>query len=407
MKKNYILLVVVLISVKSYCQKEERLNTQYSNFLSKSYYNVNLGGLFYPFSNDNLPVGYETSSFSKNSFSGRILLGYKLYPNLAAQFGVMRPASWFKYDDINNIGYDRSVWINVWSLSLKKNFNITNQFSVFAEVGIANVTRRGFLINDEIIYPDAHFGSLLYGIGTNYKLSEKWRLSLNGVFIPTSKKNNQPSISQASVGFEYHLQQIPKEKAIEYAHNTSYFFPKNIIQFSYGNSGIGFGVNKFLSMNLTVGNFESFGIPVFWFGEVKTTHSFSVTYQRTAFRTEKLFSLDWGVSVTGFQSQLKKENVFAFSIFPVIRFYLLRRKGFDIYTNYSIIGPTYITKKNIDGFNSGPNAIYQDIMGLGVFFGKKRKYNFEFRIMHYSNGNIFPKNAGVAIPIQFTFGKTF
>jgi len=46
-------------------------------------------------------------------------------------------------------------------------------------------------------------------------------------------------------------------------------------------------------------------------------------------------------------------------------------------------------------------------MGLGVFFGKKRAYNLELRIMHYSNGNIFPQNSGVAIPIQFTFGKTF
>ena len=46
-------------------------------------------------------------------------------------------------------------------------------------------------------------------------------------------------------------------------------------------------------------------------------------------------------------------------------------------------------------------------MGFGIFFGKQRKYNFEMRIMHYSNGNIFTDNAGVAIPIQFTLGKTF
>ncbi|MDB4205085.1 acyloxyacyl hydrolase [Polaribacter sp.] len=46
-------------------------------------------------------------------------------------------------------------------------------------------------------------------------------------------------------------------------------------------------------------------------------------------------------------------------------------------------------------------------INLEFFFGKKRAYNVELRIMHYSNGNIFLQNSGVAIPIQFTFGKTF
>ena len=138
-------------------------------------------------------------------------------------------------------------------------------------------------------------------------------------------------------------------------------------------------------MSLKVGNFESFGIPVFWVGQVKAKHAFSITYQRLIYRSEKVFSLDWGASVTAFQSELTSENVMAFSIFPVLRFYLLRKKEFDFYANYSLIGPTYITKSNIDGFESGPKITYQDTMGFGVFFGKDRKYNFELRIMHYSN----------------------
>jgi len=85
----------------------------------------------------------------------------------------------------------------------------------------------------------------------------------------------------------------------------------------------------------------------------------------------------------------------------------MRRNSFDMYTNYSLIGPTYLTKSNIDNLETGPKITYQDTMGLGVFFGKKRAYNAELRIMHYSNGNIFTKNSGVAIPIQFTIGKTF
>ena len=70
----------------------------------------------------------------------------------------------------------------------------------------------------------------------------------------------------------------------------------------------------------------------------------------------------------------------------------MRRKGFDMYTNYSLIGPTLLTKDNLDILNAGPKINYQDMMGLGIFFGKKRRYNAELRIMHYSNGNIFPQN---------------
>jgi len=406
MLKRVLLVLLLIISFfRVVGQKKENPKTQFTNFLANSYYSLNFGGIFYPFSNDNLIEGYQTETFSRNWFSGRLLLGHKLSEEVSVQFGTMRPASWFKYDNINNIGYENSVWINAWSLSLKRDFTISDKTSIYAEAGIANVTRVGFSIGNNVVYDDAHFASLIYGFGVQYWLSKKWRLSANTTFIPKSETYNQPSISQASLGFEYHLQQVDDKTANDYA-NNQFFFPKNIFQISYGTGAIGYGMNEFFSMNMNVGNFQSFGVPVFWLGDIKAQHSVSLTYQRLIYRSEKIFSLDWGVSTTYFQTA-GKEDVFAFSIFPVLRFYLLRRKGYDFYTNYSIIGPTYITKSIMDNFDSGTNVTYQDTMGFGVFFGKNRKYNAELRIMHYSNGNIFSDNAGVAVPIQFTFGKTF
>lgn len=403
--KKCIFWSILFFTLIQFGQEDKKSKTKFTNFLAKSYYSINFGGIFYPFSNDNLQPGYATETFSRNWFSGRFLLGYKITDNLSAQFGTMRPASWFKYDNVNNIGYDRSVWINAWSLSLKNDFNINSKTSVYAEAGVANLTRIGFSIDDKVVYEDGHYASLIYSFGVQYWLSNKWRLTASGTFLPKSDKYNQPSISQANLGFEYHLQQVDDKTAEEYATNK-YFFPNNILQVSYGNGGIGFGMNEFFSMNMQLGNFESFGIPVFWLGDVKAQHALSITYQRLIYRSEKIFSLDWGASATYFQSR-GGENVFAFSIFPVLRFYLLRRNSFDFYTNYSIIGPTYITQSSIDNFDTGTNVTYQDTMGFGVFFGKDRKYNFEMRIMHYSNGNIFVNNSGVAVPIQFTFGKTF
>lgn len=408
--KYKILFLFVFLSVTIMVGQEDesKKDFTYSNsqFFTKTYYGANFGLINYPFTNDNLKDGFASDEVSKNRFSGRFLLGYKLSENLGLQYGVMRPANWFQYDNINNIGYKQSVWINVWSLSFKKSFRFSEKLSAFAELGYSNVTRVGFDINGEQIYSDAHFGSEILGAGLQYHLNDKWRLSLSGVYIPESKTHNQPTISQVTAGFEYHIQTLDDQKLEEY--NTSgYFFPKNLIQISYGNGEIGYGVNRFFSMNTKIGNAESVGIPVFWHGDVKAQHSFSVTYQRTVFRTHKTFSFDWGASVTAFQTELTKQNVLAFSIFPEIRFFLMRRKGFDLYTNYSIIGPTYLTVKDIDGIKTGPRMTYQDKMGLGMFFGKQRKYNFELRIMHYSNGNYFVDNAGVAVPLQFTFGRTF
>ena len=93
----------------------------------------------------------------------------KVLTDLAIQFGTLWPASWFKYDDVNGIGYERSVWLNAWSLSLKRNIQLHEKVSVFNEAGIANVTRIGFSINDKITYSDAHFASLIYCLGLNYK----------------------------------------------------------------------------------------------------------------------------------------------------------------------------------------------------------------------------------------------
>ena len=84
-------------------QEKSDPKTQPTNFLSKSYYSINFGGIFYPFSNQNLIDGYTTETFSRNYFSGRMLLGYKIQPDLAVQFGTIRPAEWFKYDNVNNI----------------------------------------------------------------------------------------------------------------------------------------------------------------------------------------------------------------------------------------------------------------------------------------------------------------
>jgi hypothetical protein len=46
-------------------------------------------------------------------------------------------------------------------------------------------------------------------------------------------------------------------------------------------------------------------------------------------------------------------------------------------------------------------------MGLGAFIGHRKKTKAEIRISHYSNGNLFPQNAGVTVPLTVIVGRSF
>ena len=74
---------------------------------------------------------------------------------------------------------------------------------------------------------------------------------------------------------------------------------------------------------------------------------------------------------------------------------------------YSIAGPSFISKTVIDDEDIGKKFTFQDNMGLGFFLGENRNYNLEFKIGHYSNGNIFEQNPGVKIPFSLNVGYAF
>ena len=100
-------------------------------------------------------------------------------------------------------------------------------------------------------------------------------------------------------------------------------------------------------------------------------------------------------------------GVFTLSLFPVFRFTAIHSKAMDTYFNYSLAGPAFISRSTIDGRETGRKFTFFDYMGIGAFFGKDRRLNTEIDIMHFSNDNIYPVNAGLKIPLTFSLGYTF
>jgi hypothetical protein len=91
----------------------------------------------------------------------------------------------------------------------------------------------------------------------------------------------------------------------------------------------------------------------------------------------------------------------------MFRLFFLRSQPADLYFNYSLAGPTFISQSVIDSHDTGARFTFQDFMGIGTLLGRDHRFNAEIGIKHYSNGNLFTSNASVKVPLTFSIGYTF
>lgn len=380
---------------------------QIPKILSNAFFEINIGSINYDFGQKNMEPGYNLESVKIPHAAVRLVLfGYEFNKYLAAQINYMRPVKWAHYD-YNGINTGEGhVWMNVGSITLKPQLPIGNKFSVYGEGGLAIITRHG--LNDilgKAVVADAQYATFLLGGGIRYHVNENWRLQITSVWSPEQKSVKQPATSYVAAGFSYKLKPFPKEK-LDKAVKRGYIWPKQFVQIGYSTNIFGYSINNFLADERH---------PFFWGGEAEVRQGLTITYQHNIFHAPKVFSLDIGASTSVWQSKgqglhLSNPNrgsFFTLSIFPVTRFNYLHTKILDAYFFYSVAGPTYISQKMIDGRDMGGYFTFQDNMGTGIFTGERRNINAEIRIGHYSNGNIYPSNDSVKIPLTFLLGWTF
>lgn len=174
--------------------------------------------------------------------------------------------------------------------------------------------------------------------------------------------------------------------------------PKQWVQIGYTSNILGYKVNNFLVDNT---------IRVFWGGRVHVKQGASINYQRNIVNFAKILSFDCGFNASWWQSIGDKENFYTISIFPALRFNILRTKYVDGYLYYAVGGPSYISKTKMDNYDLGSKFTFMDNLGLGFFLGENHNYNIEIRIGHYSNANLFMPNQGVKVPLSLNLGYAF
>ena len=374
--------------------------------LRNAYFGVSVGSINYDFAAMPFPAppGYSLRNIVVNHPAVRLVLyGYEFNKYLSAQLTYMRPVSWvfYYYDRGAEMNARSSVWMNVGGLTLRPQLPLGKRFYINGEAGLGIVTRHGFNdLNGNPIIAGVSYPTVLLGGGINYHLNESWRLMLSGAYTPKNTSEHQPATTFIAAGFNYKLTPVT-DKKLQVAAETGYINPKQWLQIGYSNNSLGYGINNTLEK-----------VSLFWGGDVEVFQGLSLTYHRNIYHTAKVFALDWGVSASVWQSKGKgaslnnpaKESFFTLSAFPVLRFNFLHTQPVDAYFYYSVAGPTYISKTIIDGVETGEHFTFQDTMGVGIFFGEKRNLNAELKIGHYSNGNVFPLNGAVKIPLSLNIG---
>ena len=380
---------------------------QIPTILRNAYFEINVGSINYNFGQASLQSGYTLNSVKVPHAAVRLVLfGYEFNKYLAMQINYMRPVKWVRYHYAGANTGEGNVWMNVGSLTLKPQLPIGTKFSIYGEGGLAIITRHG--LHDamgKIVVDDALYPTFLFGAGIRYHVNDNWRLQLTSVWSPEKKSVDQPATSYVAAGFSYKLKPFSKEK-LEKAVKRGLIWPKQFLQIGYSSNVFRYGVNNFLADERH---------PFFWGGEAEVRQGLIVTYQHNIFHAPRVFSLDVGASTSIWQSKglgsernnPNKSSFFTLSIFPVTRFSYLHTKILDAYFFYSVAGPTYISRKLIDGRNMGGYFTFQDNMGTGIFTGEHRNINAEIRIGHYSNGNVYPSNDSVKVPLTFLLGWAF
>lgn len=390
----FLLLAFLSVFRPVFCQDTR---TQYPAFLKNSYFHFNFGYMNIPFSGDHLQPGFVAESITNHHLGMRLIFfGHQFNKHLAAQVSYMKPVQYAIYENVNGDGARHSVWMHSGTVSLKGEVPVTGKLSVFGEAGLAIFSRRGFQVNGSDAVKNLSYQQVLLGSGLQYHFHPKWDATLHVNYSPGKSANRQPHLLFYSAGAKYNLLPVPPERVKRNA-EAGYHFAKQLIQVGYATNAFGYGVNHFLSRK----------VPIFWAGGIEVKRGLIVQYQRNVFHTRKVFSLDLGAGAGYWKSKENGDEFYTVSVFPTMRFTLIRSIAADFYLFYSVAGPSYISKVIIDGKNSGRHFTFQDFMGLGSFIGAQKKLNAEININHYSNGNIFVFNRGVKIPLTFTLGYAF
>lgn len=371
--------------------------TQYPAFMANSFFTFSVGSIGYLFTQRQLEPGFTADPIDRPRLAVRVdLFGHRFSRYLTAHATYLRPARFVVYRNINGTKETRQVSNAYAGVTFAANVPFGERVSGYLEGGGGVTSRSGIDFNGKTALKAAHYTSGMLGAGLDIKATPNIDLILGATYLPGRRSFEQPSTRMYTGGLRYHMRPVP-DAAVEENRRGGYVFPANIVRVGFTTNAFSYGLNTFFSRKF----------PIFWGGNVETRQGATIDYQRNVFHTKKVFAFDLGASASYWVSNDREDVFRTVSGYPMFRFFMARTQAADVYFNYSLAGPTFISRALIDGQQTGARFTFQDFMGIGSFIGRDRRMNVEVGIKHFSNGNLFTTNASVKIPLTLTFGYAF
>lgn len=171
---------------------------------------------------------------------------------------------------------------------------------------------------------------------------------------------------------------------------------------------------SFLKNEIAIGYYNDHGMhvhiphppsPFFWTASTHAERGVMIMAMHQIFHAGRLFSIDLGGSAANWYGYGGSLNTV--SLFFAFRLWLFHTSWFNPYLIYSVAGPTYISRRTFGPAKLGEHFLFQDFLGLGMQIGHDPALTIGVKLVHYSNGDIFPENNGFDVPIVGFIGIAF
>jgi hypothetical protein len=398
-RRLFLAAAIVLVATCAFAQgnHSEDGRTQYPAFMANSFFTFSGGSIGYLFTQSQLEPGFQAESISKPRIGVRIdFFGHHFTKFFSAQVTYIRPGVFVSYKNVNGNNGVHQVFSAYAGLTFAFDVPLNRRLDMYVEGGGGVTSRSGFDVEGKPALLEAHYGAGLLGGGLAYHATPKFDFVLNGTYSPGRRSLKQPSMRLYTAGLRFYMRPLPAA-TVEENRRAGHSFPANLFRLGYATNALTYGVNNFFSRQ----------VPIFWGGNVETKQGGSFSYERNVFHTKKIFAFDLGASA-GYWNSNAKENVFrTLSVYPLFRFFVYRPDPADFYFSYSLAGPTFISHPVLDERSTGQRFTFQDAMAAGAYIGKARHLVVELGIKHYSNGNLFPNNASIKVPLTFMIGLAY
>lgn len=350
---------------------------------------VTAGYVDFDFTNANLQSGFHAQNILTSTVGIRGELGYNFNRYVGLALSLMRGAQWVEYQNILQPGDQHSVWNSLFGLTLRPTLPLGKYIGLYGESGIGYISRHGFTLQGLSAIPSSTVVTGIFGGGLLYNVWKDLFIDWNTIYALPNQGQDQPQTWYTGLGIFYLLGSSSNDGV----NDESAWFPDNFIRVDY--------------MNKSLFDVHVPPLPIFFTSNINTKQGISFLYERNFFHTSKVFSLEMGASFGAYSSSQLGNDFYTVSLYPEVKIWMVRCPRFDFYFTYSLAGLSFMSRNRLDNQEMGSYFTFQDFFGIGTFLGKTKHLNLNLQFLHFSNGNLFPDNPGVDVPLMFGLGYAF